>query len=150
MKVHFLKKNQTLEEISAIYKLPVCMIARANRNFEEGFREDMPLLIPPPDFCRLYKAECRLEGRTLMELSAGTGAPLKDIMRLNGGFEGGLSEDDRVFLPQMGRLYTVGAGESIEDVIKNTGVSKEQLERLNDITCGIYKGRQLWLSKGDD
>lgn len=46
MKKHLLKKNETLEQLSVKYEVPICMIARANGFFADGVRYGMLINIP--------------------------------------------------------------------------------------------------------
>ena len=57
MKKHILKKNETLESLSVMYSLPVCMIARANDGFAGGIIYGMEINIPPADFCEMTAGE---------------------------------------------------------------------------------------------
>ena len=51
----------------------------------------------------------------------------------------------RLFMPASTRIYTVGCGETIEDIGKKTGISVAEIARMNDIEGGVYRGQQLRL-----
>ena len=148
MRRHLLKKNETLEMLSAKYEIPVCMIARANGFFKNGIRYGMQINIPPRDFCKLcadtYTVE---EGESLYDISVKTHTVMREIMRLNSITPQDLKPGMTIYIPESHEIYTVGCAETIDDVIKNTGVPYSELRKLNDLDDGVYRGMQLKLPK---
>ena len=146
MKRHILGKNETLEQLSTAYGVPVCMIARVNGGFAQGLYAGSEVLIPPRCFCSLFGGRYTTAGEeTMLELSLRTGATMRDIMRLNDMGDARLEAGTRIFLPARSRLYTVGATDTLEDISQRTGVSVEELGDLNELCGGVYRGMQLKL-----
>lgn len=132
--------------LSVKYSVPVCMIARANRGFKEGLRPGMQVLIPPSDFCSMAGGEYIVkEDESLVEISNKTGATMRDILHINSVAPREIREGMCLFLPKKSRIYTVGCAETLEEVVKNSGVCMEDISALNDISGGIYRGMQLKL-----
>lgn len=146
MKKHILKKNETLESLSVMYSLPVCMIARANDGFAGGIIYGMEINIPPADFCEMTAGEYTVgEDEALPDISLKTGTLMREILHLNGISPGDITCGMRLFMPASTRIYTVGCGETIEDIGKKTGISVAEIARMNDIEGGVYRGQQLRL-----
>ena len=148
MKKHLLKKNETLEQLSVKYEVPICMIARANGFFADGVRYGMLINIPPREFCKLCGSTYTVEeGESLYDISVKTNTVMREIMRLNSITPSDIHAGMMIYLPASYDIYTVGCTENLEQISMKTGVPIAKLRTLNDLEGGVYRGMQLKLPR---
>lgn len=147
MKRHILAANETLEQVSGKYGVPICMIARVNAGFKAGLAAGTAIDIPPRCFCALFGGRYTIAGEdeTLLDISLRTCATMRDILRINDICPSDITPGMMIFLPPPCRIYTVGATDTLDDIAKKSGICADELRRINDIDAGVYRGMQIKL-----
>ncbi len=145
MKRHILAANETLEQVSGKYGVPICMIARVNAGFKAGLAAGTAIDIPPRCFCALFGGRYTIAGEdeTMLDISLRTGATMRDISRLNDICASDIVPGMRIFLPPSCKIYIVGATDTLDDIAKKSGICAGELRRINDIDGGVYRGMQI-------
>lgn len=154
--VHTLGYAETVEMLSARYRVPVCMIMRANsiktvRDFERCRR----INIPRQCYCNRcdgdadFIAVTAQAGDTLYSIARRYGVTMNILMKLN-GFESPdrLREGDQVRVPVMtGEMYSVREGETIEDIARSRGITTGRIRERNRLSADepVFPGMQLVL-----
>ena len=146
-RVYILRPGDALEKLSAIYKIPVCMIARANGlKAAPVLKPGRKLIIPARCYCD-SKKELRVHkvrpGDTIYSISKRYSTVMHEILKCNdlrGPNE--IEEGMELIIPP--RIYTVSATDSLRDIERRTGVSAEAICRINGIKS-VYSGMQLML-----
>ncbi len=158
MLIHVLKEKETLEDLSRIYKIPICMIIRANmEKAEEPLRPGRHVLIPPYGFCD-YMAEEEDEVFHYIRYTVEEGDTVFSIARRYGTSMLRLLEKNELCRPEEIKpglelliprpkegyyIYTVKAGQELFDVEAEIGMDEAELIRLNKLAGDIYPGMQL-------
>ena len=120
---HIVTKYDTLERLSQIYRVPICMILRANQGQRGLLRPGRRILIPFPNYC-LDQARHREEifekkryvvqrGDTLYGISKKFGTTMQKVLQ-----ENGLSRPEEL---KIGREITVSGGRFCSILIKIDG-----------------------------
>ena len=160
---HIVSQNDTLERLSRMYRVPVCMILRANEGQKNLLRPDRRIAIPFPNFC-LEKAQSRASifeknryrvqaGDTLFGIAQRFGTTMQAIMKENKIARPEELRPGReivVSCPKEGFVvYSLKSTDTLEDVALKFDVSERALWRYNDIACGAYPGMQLIIPLGE-
>lgn len=160
---HIVTKTDTLERLSRFYKVPICMILRANEGGRGLLRPGRRIAIPFPNYC-LEKAASRDEvfekrrytvqaGDTLFGIAQKFGTTMQRILQDNGYTrpeELQVGGEIAVSCPREGFIvYSLKATDTLEDVALKFDVSERALWRYNDIACGAYPGMQLIIPLGE-
>lgn len=143
---HILKKGESLEDLSALYGVPVCMIMRANmRTFAEGIRSGLSVAVPQKDMCEPMRMHRVKKGDTVYSLSKRYSVTMRSILELNKiQHPSALREDMCIKIPPCVGIYTVGATDTMSSISEKLGIPAEELIRLNK-TARVYRGMQLKL-----
>ncbi len=160
---HIVSQSDTLERLSRLYKVPVCMILRANDGQKGLLRPGRRIAIPFPNYC-LEKAQGQREvfsqqsyqvqeGDTLYAISRKFGTTMQKILQdnaLSRPEELRVGQRIRVSCPKEGFVvYSLKSTDTLEDVALKFDVSERALWRYNDIACGAYPGMQLIIPLGE-
>ena len=160
---HIVTKYDTLERLSQIYRVPICMILRANQGQRGLLRPGRRILIPFPNYC-LDQARHREEifekkryvvqrGDTLYGISKKFGTTMQKVLQENGlsrPEELKIGREITVSCPGKGFVvYSLKSTDTLEDVALKFGVSEQALWRYNEIACGAYPGMQLIIPLGE-
>lgn len=145
MRQHVIKKNETPEILSAIYGIPVCMLARAN-GFE-ALRPGMRINIPSPSICTGEREYVVQRGDNVYSIARQFGITMRMIMEANH-----LSKPDELTLgrniiipslPLGCTIFVVKATDTRESIVKATGMSWREIEQMNGGLMGVYPGMQI-------
>lgn len=150
---HRIQRGETLEHLSARYRVPVCMIVRANSGIHsETLAYGMTLTIPHKCYCgrcdaivpekpvpRFRYTEYVVQpGDTLYKIAQNEGLTMRILQkanRLNGIAE--LQPGTRMQIPAIsGRRYYVRDGEDLMDIASRYGVPERVLREKNLIDDG--------------
>ena len=160
---HVVSQSDTLERLSRLYKVPVCMILRANEGQRSLLQPGRRIAIPFPNYC-LERAESSREifeqrryqveqGDTLFSISQKFGTTMQKILQDNGltrPEELRVGRQIQVSCPKEGFVvYSLKSTDTLEDVALKFDVSERALWRYNDIACGAYPGMQLIIPLGE-
>ncbi len=156
--VHKMKPKEKIETLSAYYKVPVCMIMRANSINETGFY-GKEIKIPKKCYCNrcageknsgvfiTYTAKAQ---DTFYSIARMHGITMNILLKTNGIDDlSSIKEGDILSIPVIkGELYTVRPHESIEDIAKRYNISADSIRNINclDKSGKVYPGMRLILS----
>ena len=146
VKYHILKKGESMEQLSALYKVPVCMIMSANTvTFENGIVPGLKVRIPERDFCLPTRTHTVKKEDTIFSLSARFGVSMHSILEANAlSHPSQLKEGMLLKIPKRVNLYTAGATDTFESIAKKLNIPSQKLKELNDINT-VYHGMQIKL-----
>lgn len=156
--VHTIRAAETVEMLSARYRVPVCMIMRANgiktvRDFERCRRINIPRMC----YCNRYEGSDDAEwkvikaaaGDTLFGIARQYGVTMRILMKVNGiENPGGICEGDIIKIPVMtGLIYSVREGETIQDIARKCGIPAGHIRERNHLSQDepVFAGMQLVL-----
>ena len=156
--VHSLSPAESIEMLSARYRVPVCMIMRANgiksvRDFEKCRR----IKIPRQCYCNrcegeentASKAYMVAPGDTLYGIARRHGVTMHILMKLNGlDSPESIREGDLIKIPVItGEVYSVREGETIEDIARSRGITPGRIREKNRLSPDepVFAGMQLVL-----
>lgn len=151
---HRLQRGETLEVLSARYRVPVCMIVRANASVPLSYGQ--ALLIPH----RCGLSRCEEAGQpkaapryrcaeyivqpddTLYGIARRTGLTMRILQKANALCgEAELQPGERLRIPViLGRRYYVREGESLAEIAARNAVSEAVLREKNLIDVGEAVG----------
>jgi len=159
---HRLQRGETLELLSARYRVPVCMIVCANEGLRpETLRWGTTLVIPHKDWCSHCKASPPPPQKprwkyaeyvvqpddTLYGIALRSGLTMRILQKANAlGSMAELQPGVRLRIPAIsGKRYYVRDGESIADIAARYGVTEAALREKNflEITERIGPGACL-------
>lgn len=149
MKQHVIKKNETPEMLSAMYGIPVCMLARANGY--ESLQPGARINIPMPSICTGEIEYTVQPGDNVYSIANQFGVTMRMVMEANG-----LTKPDQLVigmnvtipsLPEGCAIFLVKATDTRASIIQETGMSWEEIEGLNGGFMGIYPGMQMIVRK---
>lgn len=154
---HRLQRGETLELVSARYRVPVCMIVRANSSLRpEALAVGMTLVIPHKCYCgrceakslpvqppRFRYSEYVVQpDDTLYGIAQRAGLTMRILQKTNhldGTAE--LQPGVRLRIPAIrGRRYYVREGETLAGIASEHGISEEALRQINFIGNGEQVG----------
>ena len=154
--VHTLRPSETIEMLSARYRVPVCMIMRANgiktvKDFERCRR----VHIPRQCYCNRFECDSDWKtvtagpGDTLYSIARRHGVTMNILMKINTlESPDGIREGDQIRVPVMtGEIYSVREGETIEDIARSRGVTADRIRARNRMAPDepVFAGMQLVL-----
>ncbi len=156
--VHTLGPAESIEMLSARYRVPVCMIMRANGiKTERDFERNRRIQIPRQCYCNrcedrdsiACKSYTVVPGDTLFGIARRHGVTMSMLMRTNGlKSPDSLHEGDRIDIPLVtGVIYSVREGETLEDIALSRGMSATRIRDINGLTPDepVFAGMQLVL-----
>lgn len=156
--VHKLGRLDKLETLSAYYRVPVCMIMRANAFADpEEIFTCKEIKIPRRCYCNRcagqpgpgvkYALYTVREGDTLYRIARCHGVTMHILLKTNGlGDADGIRPGDRLCIPVLqGRLYSVRDGESLKDIAQRHGLKASDIREKNCIEGDVHPGMQLIL-----
>jgi LysM repeat protein len=154
---HRLQRGESLELLSARYRVPVCAIVRANADLGRGrYFKGMTLTIPRSCECgrvervnrhgdlpRFRYAEYVVQpDDTLYGVALKTGLTMRILQKANalcGTAE--LQPGERLRIPAIsGRRYYVREGEDLKSIASSHGISDQALREKNFIEAGERVG----------
>lgn len=163
MMYHVVSKTDTVEKLSKRYKIPVCMIIRANLGaYEDLLVPGRRLNIPPPFYCRQMAQEAAQglseavftvknyiikDGDTILSIAQRFSTAPSRVLSINGickmdAFYPG--REIRVPCPKEGfAVYSLKPGEELTAVAARFGMDIRELEGCNAVFDGTYPGMQL-------
>ncbi len=154
--VHTLGPAESIEMLSARYRVPVCMIMRANgiksvRDFERSRR----IQIPRQCYCNRCEDRDRIAckiytvvpGDTLFSIARRHGVTMNILMRTNGlDNADSIREGDNISIPVItGVIYSVREGETLEGIALSRGTSAKRIREINCLSPDepLFAGMQL-------
>ncbi len=156
--VHNLGAAESIEMLSARYRVPVCMIMRANgiktlRDFERCRRVQIPRYC----YCNRCGGEAKTEckaytvapGDTLFGIARRHGVTMNILMKTN-GLENpdSIREGDTISIPLVtGVIYSVREGETLEDIARRNSMPVSRIREKNGLGPDepVFAGFQLML-----
>ncbi len=168
MVYHIVTCSDTLESLSAYYRIPFCMIIRANMGSGgELLRPGRKIRIPLPSFCTQVERAGTLEGEedlfslkkyvlekgdTLYSLAQKFSTTMAHILGHNNACrpeEFYPGREIRIPCLKEGFLvYTVRAKDTWDMLALRFGMGKEELRRYNQTAGDIYPGMQVIIKSG--
>jgi len=166
LREHIVRNYDTVERLSAQYRIPVCMIVRAN-GFDEHsvLKRNQRVRIPPPCYCMKLDAEdqeecedcIRYEHKkyvvqecdTVYSISQKYKTTMDCLLRANGMAHPDELEPGQVIsVPCVGDgflIYSVHMTDSISGIAERFHLEEQVIKNYNNITDknGIYPGMQL-------
>lgn len=156
--VHNLRRTDRLEMLSAQYRVPVCMIMRANgiktvKDFERCKR----INIPRQCYCNRCEDEEKTglkvymvaPGDTLFSIAKRHGLTMNILKKANNLSDPeSIREGDKLSIPILsGEIYSVREGETIEDIARRRGMLVRRIREKNGLGPHqpVYPGMQLLL-----
>jgi spore germination protein len=155
--VHRLRRTDRLETLSAYYRVPVCMIMRANSfTHPQDFLLCKEVLIPKKSFCNKCGIEQPPEeydmytvepSDTLFGIARKYGLTMNIIIRTNRITDPmAIQPGDMLRIPLLGgELYCVRPGDTIANIAKRYGLSESGIRQKNCLlrSEAIHPGMQL-------
>lgn len=155
MKTHKLLPHQTLQQLSKLYGIPVCMLLRAN-----GGRLAVEMRIPPTDFC-MQLGDCEtathlhlvMKGETLHAIAQTYQVTAVALMQENGILSASVLRPDmmlKIPVPPPGTyVYACNGADTFADIAARHGISQTALLELNGLpaAAAVYPGLELYLPK---
>lgn len=156
MTVHCVSRDDSPESLSARYRVPVCMIMRANGiKTTKDFERCRRINIPRACYCNRCEGEERTEwrivtalpGDTLYSIARRCGVTMHILMKANNlAGPDSVREGDKLSVPVVtGELYSVREGETIESIARQRGLLARRIRERNGFAPGepVYAGMQL-------
>ena len=140
---HQMRRTDTIEMLSARYRVPVCMIMRANAaKSPDDICAGRVLEVPDMGYCRQRGEKPALpcmayttrEEDSLYSIARKFGITMRMLTRANGmdGAEDRLRTGDTLRIPQVsGQRYCVRPGESTKDIAGRFGISEARIRAVN-------------------
>jgi LysM repeat protein len=156
--VYSLKRTDRLEMLSARYRVPVCMIMRANgiktvKDFERCRR----INIPRQCYCNRCEGEEKTDwkiymvapGDTLFGIARRHGVTMNILKKANNLEDPeSIREGDKLSIPILsGEIYSVREGETLEDIARQRGILVRRIREKNGLGPNekVCAGMQLLL-----
>ena len=153
MMTHRMRRGETLEMLSARYRVPVCMIAHINGvSLPRDICAGRVLKIPEWDYCLpqtspqkkrpAYAAPVSFVTYAVMEGDSTYGIAHKfgltmRILEAANGIDGDIRVGDVLKIPKLtGVRYSVRPGEGLSDIARRFGVAEARLCAINALTPG--------------
>jgi LysM repeat protein len=177
IKLHHYKKNQSLEMLSSIYGVPVCMILKANGiKSDIGLKYDNDIKIPLPCYCERQRCmnskadidindKCNLcenlkffeyiieKEETVFDIADKFNITVNILIRLNKFFKPEsvkIGEKIKVPIFEFDTvIYKVCPTENFSDISDKFGISQQEIRFINLIkeSESIYPSMRLILPK---
>jgi hypothetical protein len=140
--IHRLGRTDSLEMLSAMYRVPVCMIMRANElDAASQLTGCCKLRIPRKCFCNRFSSDMDAgfgnhtiqPGDTLYGIARSCGLTMRILLKANGLEDPeDIHPGDTLRIPRVqGEVYCVREGESLEDIAHRNGTMPELIRRHN-------------------
>ena len=159
MRIHYVRSYDTLERLSALYHIPICMIVKANGK-QTAIRQGEKIMIPGADFCRMKDSTPAGDMiKTLVRHQVKSGQTLLDICKRYNTTIYLILEQNRISpedirpgrmlnIPILGDAYqvhTAKMGDSADRIAMQYHMDKKLLFQLNSLVkdTDIYQGRQV-------
>ncbi len=157
MASHQMRRTDTIEMLSARYRVPVCMIMRANAaKSPEDICAGRVLEVPDTGYCRQRGERPVLPclayivqtEDSLYSIARKFGITMRMLTRANGmdGADGTIRAGDTMRIPRInGQRYCVRPGESTKDIARRFGVSEARIRAVNALATdeGVQAGMIL-------
>lgn len=157
MKKHVVSSGDTLETLSALYGIPICMIVKKNGT---SLKNGKVIYIPDLDMCSVSDLITTMnytvqKGDTVYSIAQKFNTSMEMIMRANSakapedivyGMNIKVPCNENKYL-----VYSVRMTETIDEIAVKFGVSKKNLIKLNRLkdNTSLYQGMQLLIPVGD-
>ncbi len=156
--VHRIKRTDRLEALSAYYRVPVCMIMRANSFSDpQDFFKCKEIKIPKKCYCNRcggetaasagYETHVMSNEDTLYGIARKYGLTVNIILRANRINDPlDIRPGDKLKVPLLpGELYCVRPGETIQAIAKDHGINEYGLREKNYLgrSEAAYPGMRL-------
>ena len=159
MRIHYVRSYDTLERLSALYHIPICMIVKANGK-KTAIRQGEKIMIPGADFCRtqdsppagdMIKTLVRYQvksGQTLLDICKRFNTTVYLILEQNRISPEDIRPGRMLNIPILGdgyQVHTAKVGDSGDRIALQYHMDKKLLFQLNSLIkdTDIYLGRQL-------
>ena len=142
MTIHRLRRTDRLETLSAQYRVPVCMIMRAN-----GLADVQQLAclreIRIPRRCHCNRCAEQQEAAnavyivqpddTLYGIARSTGLTMRILLKANAMEDpGDLRPGEALVIPHLaGEIYTMREGENLDEIARRFGTSARRIRQAN-------------------
>lgn len=156
MTTHQMRRADTLEMLSARYRVPVCMIMRANAaKRPEDICAGQTLKVPVTGYCRQRTEKPNLpcavytvrEEDSLFSIAKKFGITMRILTRANGITAGkDIRAGDSLHIPKVrGQRYCVRPGETLHDIAVLAGVNEARIRTVNALAAGedVHPGMLL-------
>ena len=156
--VHNLKRTDRLEMLSVQYRVPLCMIMRANGiKTVKDFERSRKINIPRQCYCNRCEGEEKTDWKiyivmpedTLLSIARHHGVTMNILKKANNLSDpGSIREGDKLSIPILsGEIYSVREGETIETIARERGILVRRIREKNGLGPKepIYPGMQLLL-----
>lgn len=156
--IHRIRRTDRLEMLSAYYRVPVCMIMRANFFTDpQDFLLCKEIKIPEKSYCNMcgdeplqsvqYETHVMTNEDTLYGIARTYGLTMNIILRTNRINDPlDIRPGSSIRIPLLsGRLYSVRPGETLHDIAKKHGIPEQCLREKNCLGPdeAIFPGMQL-------
>ncbi len=141
MTIHRLRRTDRLEALSAQYRVPVCMIMRANALADAQQLSHMrELKIPHRCFCNRCAEQQAAHAvyivqpdDTLYGIARSAGLTMRILLKANAMEDpGDLRPGESLVIPRLaGQIYCVRDGERLEDLARRFGTTARVIRRVN-------------------
>lgn len=141
MTIHRLRRTDRLETLSAQYRVPVCMIMRANALADA---QQLPRLreLRIPHRCHCNRcAEQQVANEvyivqpddTLYGIARSTGLTMRILLKANAmEYPSDLRSGESLVIPRIaGEIYTVREGENLDEIARRFGTAAHLIRRAN-------------------
>lgn len=158
--VHKIRHTDRLEMLSAYYRVPICMIMRANAlSSPQDFLLCKEIKIPYKCYCNRcgdepsqsvqFETYVMTNEDTLYGIARRYGLTMNIILRTNDIKDPlDIRPGSSIRIPLLtGELYCVRPGETVETIAKAYGISEQTVRDKNCLGCGeaVFPGMQLLL-----
>lgn len=157
--VHRLRPDDSMESLSARYRVPVCMIMRANGMDDvRALADAREISIPPRCYCNRCALGAAADGGTVCVVQPGDtlygisrqhGVPMRMLIKANRLDDPeDIRPGDRLIVPRVqGTLLYVREGENLEGIARQHGTTAAHIRRQNrlDADEDIYPGMPLYV-----
>ncbi|MGI5848736.1 MAG: LysM peptidoglycan-binding domain-containing protein [Christensenellales bacterium] len=159
--IHKMRRTDRLEMLSVYYRVPICMIIRANAFTDvQDIFSCKEIKIPKKCYCNRcadahrpamqYEIYTVLPTDTLYGIAKKYGVTMQIILRTNNIEDAGkIRTGDKLSIPVIsGELYCVRTGESIEDIALKHNISVNSIREKNCLGPNdeVLPGMQLMLN----
>lgn len=158
MTVHILSRTDDPETLSARYRVPVCMIMRANGiKTVKDFGRCQRINIPRQCYCNRCEGAEKTDWKiyvveptdTLFSIARRHGVTMNILKKANNlAFPEDIREGDRLSIPLLsGEIYSVREGETIDDIARQRGIAAHIIREKNGLKPDepVYAGMQILL-----
>ena len=142
MTIHRMRRTDRLETLSAQYRVPVCMIMRANALADpQQLSHLRELKIPYRCFCNRCAQQQAAANAvyivqpddTLYGIARHTGLTMRILLKANAMEDpGDIRPGESLVIPRIsGEIYTVREGENLDDIARRFGKAARRIQQAN-------------------